>query len=108
MSTDITVYDRMQNPIAAIESIGQSIAQSKLYGCQNEAQGQVLALEFMATRTPPLSKAKRFDLMNGKLSMKSQAMLADFRTIAGGKTKLVEKSADRVACLLYTSPSPRD
>ena len=96
-TNEITVYERMQNPTAAIELMGKAIAQSKLFGCQNEAQGQVLALECMATRTPPLSKAKRFDLMNGKLSMKSQTMLADFRTIAGGKTKMVERSADRAA-----------
>ena len=73
--------------------MGKAIAQSKLFGCQNESQGQVLALECMAQRMPPLSMARRFDLMNGKLSMKSQTMLADFRT-AGGKSKLVKKTAD--------------
>ena len=96
MSTDITVYERMQNPTAAIELMGKAIAQSQLFGCQNESQGQVLALECMAQRMPPLSMARRFDLMNGKLSMKSQTMLADFRT-SGGKTRLIEKSANRAA-----------
>ena len=95
-TNEITVYERMSDPVAAIDSMGKSIAQSKLFGCQNEAQGQVLAMECMAQRMPPLTMAKRFDLMNGKLSMKSQAMLADFRT-SGGKTRLVEKSANRAA-----------
>lgn len=101
-TNEITVYERMPDTVAAIQTMGKAIAQSKLFGCQNESQGQVLALECMAQRMPPLSMARRFDLMNGKLSMKSQTMLADFRT-AGGKSKLVKKTADCAAIWLKDS-----
>ena len=93
---EITVYEHIGDPVTAVKSLGESIAKSQLFGCQNAAQGEVLALECMAQRLPPLALARRFDLMNGKLSMKSQTMLADFRT-NGGKTRLVEKSGDRAA-----------
>lgn len=96
MTNEITIYNGVTNPVSAMDSIGKAITKSQLFGCQSEAQGQVLALECMAQKLPPLSLAKRFDLMNGKLSMKSQTMLADFRT-TGGKTRMIEKSAEAAA-----------
>lgn len=94
--SEITVYENIANPSNAANEMGLAIAKSQIFGCQNVEQGVVLAWECMAQRLPPLALARRFDLMNGKLSMKSQTMLADFRT-NGGKTRLVEKSGDRAA-----------
>lgn len=93
---EVTIYNEISDPMQAVAQLGSSIAKSQMFGCQSVEQGQVLALECLAQKLPPLSLARRFDLMKGKLSMKSQAMLSDFNT-RGGKHKMTEKSPERVA-----------
>lgn len=93
---EVTIYNEIRDPMQAVSQLGSSIAKSQMFGCQSVEQGQVLALECLAQKLPPLSLARRFDLMKGKLSMKSQAMLSDFNT-RGGKHKMTEKSPDRAA-----------
>lgn len=86
-------YRKIANVDAFVKSVGADIAKSRLFGCETIDQGNVLALECYATRTPPLSLAKRFDLIGGRLSMKADAMLADF-TADGGEYDIVEYSSD--------------
>lgn len=92
----MSIYNQIQDPIVAMKAIGEAIAKSQMFGCQSVEQGQILALECLTQQIPVLSLAKRYDLMGGKLSMKSQTMLADFRD-QGGKTKVIEKSPERAA-----------
>ena len=97
---EVTIYQQINDPVSAIETFGKSIAQSKIFGCQNEAQGQVLALECMARGLSPLSLAEKYDIIQGKLSMKSDAMLAGFEE-QGGKYEVKEYSPD--ACEIIFS-----
>ena len=99
MTTEVSIYRQISNPVDAVKTLGASIAKSQMFGCQTEAQGEILALECMAQHLPPLSLARRFDLMHGKISMKSQTMLADFRS-AGGSHVVVSKTPDRAAIKL--------
>ena len=77
--------------------VGKVIAQSGMFGQLNDAGGFVVAvtcyqqgittLDFMRTYHPPI---------NGRLSMKADAMLAEFRK-RGGKYKIVENSVTQAA-----------
>lgn len=103
MSRDlITVYDGMQDPLAFIKQMGQSIAKSQFFSCANIEQGEVLAMECMARRIPPLTLAERYHMIHGKLSMKSDTMLAEL-VRHGGTYKMVARSADSASVWIKNS-----
>uniref|UniRef100_A0A6M3KX87 Uncharacterized protein n=1 Tax=viral metagenome TaxID=1070528 RepID=A0A6M3KX87_9ZZZZ len=81
---ELSVYDRFSSPDAYLESLGKAIMHSEMFGCTNASQGKILALECAARKAPPMSLAERYHIIKGKLSMKADAMLADFRTKVGG------------------------
>ncbi len=93
-STALTVYERMPDSLAAIQALGKAIAISRMFGCETVEQGQVLALECMARRMPPLTLAERYHVVQGKLMMKYDAMLAAFHEL-GGKHKIIARTEDR-------------
>lgn len=95
-STELTVYERIGDPMAAVEMLGTAIAKSRMFGCESIEQGKVFALECLARRVPPLSLAERYDVIQGKLSMKASAMLAGFNE-SGGKHKIIEYSPEACA-----------
>lgn len=97
---DVMIYQQIADPVSAIETIGKAITLSRIFGCQNEAQGQVLALECLAKKLPPLALAEQYHLIDGKLSMKADAMLAGFED-AGGQYEIKEYSPD--ACEIVFS-----
>lgn len=94
------IYQQIADPVSAIETIGKAITLSRIFGCQNEAQGQVLALECLAKKLPPLALAEQYHLIDGKLSMKADAMLAGFED-ASGQYEIKEYSPD--ACEILFS-----
>jgi hypothetical protein len=93
VSNEISVYQNIADPVAAVTTIGKAITASRIFGCQNEAQGQILALECLAKRLPPLALAEQYHLIDGKLSMKADAMLAGFEDL-GGEYEVKEYSPD--------------
>jgi len=99
-TTAVTVYDDIQNPIDAIKSLGQTVAKSQLFGCQNEAQGEIIALQCMAEKSTPFSLAKKYDIFQGKLSMKADAMLMGFEE-AGGEHEIKEYSPDACEIIFH-------
>jgi hypothetical protein len=94
MTTDIIVYDRMEDPGEFVKQMGLAILHSEMFGCTNASQGAVLALECMARRVPPMTLAERYHIIHGRLSMRADAMLSDFRTKCGGSHRIVERTAD--------------
>jgi hypothetical protein len=50
----------------------------------------------MVRGMPPLTLAEKYHLIQGKLSMRADAMLAEFNA-RGGKHKIKERSPERVA-----------
>ena len=92
--TDVAVYDRVTNIPDFIASLGDAIHRSGMFGCESPSQGKVMAMECVARRLPPLALAERYHLIKGKLSMKADAMLADFRR-RGGRSKIIQRDGDR-------------
>lgn len=93
-STGLTVYSRITDPLAFVREFGTEIAQSKMFGCANEAQGKVLAMACLAENENPIAIARKYHIINNNLSMKADAMLAELRA-RGGKHRVVERTSDR-------------
>ena len=83
----------MADPLQAVKEIGGFIARSGMFGCENESQGQVLGLHCMATNRDPLSIIESHHLMHGKLSLKSEEMLARL-VDDGGEYEIVQHSPE--------------
>ena len=102
-STQLIAYDRIDDVPAFVRQIGNDIAKSKLFGCQSIEQGNVIALECIARKMPPLMIAEKYYLIHGKLSMKAESMLADFRTASKGSHRILKRDADCAEIELITA-----
>lgn len=91
----LTVYQKIGDPMVAIEKLGEIIAYSGLFGCTKKEQGQVLAMQCLVEGKPPLELAKTYHMIEGKLSMKADVMLARY-LLSGGKVQWLERSSDKV------------
>jgi hypothetical protein len=80
---EIELYSKLQNPIEAIDRIGEFFAKSGMFGCDKIEQGKVLAMVCLAERKSPVSIARTYHIMEGKLSKKALAALAEFRAMGG-------------------------
>ena len=94
MSTELSIYQRMSDPLESVRVLGTAIAQSAMFGCQNPSQGQVLAMSCLCENKSPVEIARKYDIIEGNLSMKSAAMLAEFRE-RGGKHHVNCRTADQ-------------
>jgi len=83
MTTELSIYQRMPDPLAAIQVLGAAIAKSGFFGCANESQGLVLATECMYRSKPPLALQEEYNIIFGKLSKKSEAVYSDFVRMGG-------------------------
>ena len=90
---EITLYEKMQNPLEAVDRIGIALAKSGMFGCDNENAGKVLAMICMTERKSPVEIMRRFDIIGGKLRTKAMAAFADFRA-KGGKVKWLATGED--------------
>lgn len=102
MSTtmEMTVYSRITDPLAFVREFGTEIAQSRMFGCANEAQGKVLAMACLAENENPIQIARKYHIIQNNLSMKADAMLAELRA-RGGKHKVIARTSDE-ACVEIT------
>ena len=91
----LELYDKMSDPMEAIKTLGAAIFKSGMFGCTKTEQGEVLAMQCLAERKPPLEIAKTYHFINGKLSIKSDALLGKF-LIAGGSVQWGERTATKV------------
>ena len=89
----MTVYDRVNDPLVFVEQMGKVFAHSGACGCKTEPEGKLLALACLCERQSPFDIQRRYHLMDGKLSMKSDVMLAEFRA-RGGKHKWIKDGSD--------------
>lgn len=97
---DLSVYERITDPVAAISALGEIIAKSRIFGCESLDQGKVLAWECLARRTPPLNLKETYHLINtsqgATLTMRADAMLAGFLQL-GGRHRIVQRDGERAA-----------
>ena len=94
--TSIGIYNKINDPIEAIKVMGSMIAESGMFGCQKHEQGMVLAMQCLAEGKAPLELAKTYHIVEGKLSMRADAMLGRFLT-TGGKVKWLERGNEKVS-----------
>jgi hypothetical protein len=92
----VQMYDRMADPLDAIDKIGQFIARSGMFGCQREEQGKVLAATAMMEKKSLVQINRTYHLIEGNLSMRAEAMLANFRA-AGGKHKIISRTPEQAS-----------
>jgi hypothetical protein len=106
VTSEVTLYDKIQDPIQAIEKLGEWISKSGLFGCEKVEQGMVLAMTSLAERRPVTEICRRYHIVKNKLSMRSDAMLAEFNQRGG--THFWEKSDEKEAILLLTKGQFKD
>lgn len=94
MTGELTVYRQVSDPLAFAMTFGSEIAKSKLFGCENESQGRVLAFACLAEGKNPIEIARQYHIIDGNLSMRADAMLAEFRT-RGGRHKVLSRTAEK-------------
>lgn len=78
-------------PIQDIERMAQAVAKSQLFGVKNQEQAFALMLVAQAEGMHPAIAARDYHVINGRPTLKSDAMLARFQT-AGGSIKWKELS----------------
>ncbi len=76
--------------------MAKAIAESKLFGIQTPAQALALGLLCQAEGRHPAEAARDYHIINGKPSLKSEAMLARFQQ-AGGKVEWHEYGHEAVS-----------
>lgn len=96
--TQLSVYDRV-DPLAFIAQFGKVYAMTKAGGCKTEQDGQLMALICLTERKTIFQIAKRYHLMDGKLVVKSEQMLSDFKK-AGGQVEWINDGSDGQAASL--------
>lgn len=94
---NLSMYDRVTDPLDFISKMGGVLYNSKMFGCVNQDQGRALAYRFLVKREDPFDFVRRNDVIGGKVAMKSATMLADFRTVAGGSHRIIERTPERAA-----------
>ena len=83
-TTGLSIFDKIADPMVAIKEMGDFLAKSGMFGCTKTEQGQVIALTCMCERKTPIEILRTYHIIEGKLSMRADAMLAAYRG-RGGK-----------------------
>ena len=97
-NTGLAIYDQLaaQNALEAVDQLGQWLASSGMFGCERLEQGRVLAMACFSERKNPLEIARTYHLIHGRLAMRADAMLAEFRNRGG---KVIWKRTDKQAAV---------
>lgn len=95
-----SMYDRVTNILEFIETMGQKFAKSGMGGCTKVEQGEIIMMECMARKMSPLEFIKDYHLVNGKVTMRADAMAAKFNQ-AGGNIKWTRHD-DECATAIFT------
>ena len=84
-------------PLSSFEDLkntGKLLAQSGMFGANNEAEGFVIASTCLQQGIALLDFIRTYHLIDNKPSMKSDAIAAEFRK-RGGKYRIIERSATK-------------
>jgi hypothetical protein len=90
-------------PFDEVRQMGQIMAQSKLFGIQNEAQAIALMLLCQSENLHPATAMRDYHLIQGRPALKADAMLARFQA-AGGKVKWLAYTDEKVEAV-FTHPA---
>lgn len=101
MPNDITIYEKIDNPIVEAEKMGKMLCDSQMLGIPNPGAGAVVALVCMIEKITPLDFLRTYHVIQGRPSMRSDAMLAQFRKM-GGTHEVITRSPEEAAVKLTT------
>ena len=90
-------------PFDDVARMGQVMAQSKLFGIQNEQQAIALMLLCQSENLHPATAMRDYHLIQGRPALKADAMLARFQA-AGGKVKWITYTDEKVEGI-FTHPA---
>lgn len=93
MDSVLAFYQKIDNPIQAAKELGTWLAQSQMMGPITAAQGMIVAFDALASGLPICEYPERYNVVCGRLTMKPEAMLADFNRM-GGKHQIIQRSGD--------------
>lgn len=96
-TTALAAYGRVHDVQSFIRELGENIAKSQMFGCENVQQGYVLATACVAKGKDPLTLAEDYHIIHGRLSMRADRMLAGLME-RGGKYRVISRTAD-AACI---------
>jgi hypothetical protein len=82
--------------VADLAAVGQAIAQSGMFGVNNPGAGMVIAATCHAQGISLMEFARTYHIIEGRPSMRADAMLAEFRK-RGGVCRILENSVERAA-----------
>ena len=86
--------------LSDIERVGQMFASSGMFGCKNAEQGNILALTCYTEGMTPVQFKRRYHMIDGDISMRADAMLAEFRMDHGGNHEWITRGPDGCAIKL--------
>lgn len=84
--------------VADLEAVGEKFEQSGMFGCTQKGQGMVLAMTCFAEGISPIRFNQTYHIIDGRVTMRADAMLAKFIE-RGGRFTIRERSANRAAAL---------
>lgn len=100
--TSVTVANQNRIPLAEIERMALAFAKSGLFGIKNPEQGIALMLIAQAEGMHPAIAARDFHIVDGKPTLKADALLARFQQ-AGGKVSWGEYT-DKEVTATFSHP----
>lgn len=92
----VELYKQMGDPMIAAMKMGEFLTKSNMFGCGKSEQGIIIALTCMQEGISLIDFNRTYHIINDKLAMRADAMLAKFNA-RGGKHKIIEYSPDRAA-----------
>jgi hypothetical protein len=95
MTTDLMVFDKIDNPLQFINEFGDAMAESGMFGTTKKAAGRVLAMACLCERKNPIEISRVYNVIDGRLSMRADAMYAEFRRV-GGRVKWLTEGDDDI------------
>lgn len=107
--TSLSVYERIPDPMVAVKQLGEAIAKSGFFNCQNIFQGEVIAMECLARGKTLLSLKEEFHISPVLgLLRKYDFMIRRFVAL-GGKYHIIERSSEAAEiCLEYEGKTYRE
>lgn len=84
------------NSMQALETFGNYIFQSNMFGVRNPAEGFVIGITCQQEGMTLMQFKERYHLIQGQVAMKSEAMLANLLEL-GGEYEVIERTPERAA-----------
>jgi len=98
----MSIFDDIEKALPFCEQFGIWLAKSGMMSFPNEESGKIIAFELLVRGLSVGQFTARYQIVFGKLAMKTDAQLAAFRE-AGGKHKIVNHDSEKASIELTDS-----